>query len=648
MRSIEKTLTSYLSGKGPIINDDELSFYAENNANETINTFFRIISEEVDNIKGVGTADRILNLLDCISKILSTSQTVNRKIVSRKLGKLYEKAERAKVENKKIFVNSKIAKRELDRIQRKVDALLSQTEEKETKQYDFVSYLIEIVRNITYLEYIFRKTPCLVNVTDKDENSLFRNLIRKYIDYVIDDNQEETLYYNNLISLVISQKNFRLNEKEKRSILELLNKSIDKLSIDKRRAKKNSYRIELLCAIINSIKGLEDESPKRVDLIAGKYNISVFFDSSITEQAHLAKVPKEGEMTDREVIDDYIITIDNEDAVEIDDALSCRLLPNGNYLLGVHIASILGYYPYESEIVQEAISRNRSIYLPKVYQKKEGDFCRTIPIFPYDFSAKTASLTPGERKLARTYYFEIDKEGNIVSQRFVKSIIKSNKQTTYNEVNKILEDGCEDKQLEELVRNLQAVAAILDKKYAPTELYEQVKEYTDDYSDLRVKRVGAEKIVYQSMLLTGNKVAEFFANSERNYPCLYRVHVINEENERKLSAMINSIISTYGGDQFKNLIHLIDGLYPKGWYDIIGSHSGLGLEHYCHCTSGLRRAADIIVEHALEVCYDKEPTDEEIEQLRLEIEKRAAEINSRENPIEWFVKDYARVYKKRR
>lgn len=653
MKSIEKILTNYLNGKGPIITKEELSFYAESDANDTINTFFKVINEEVEKINGVGTADRIINLMDCISKILHTAQNVNRKIVSRKLNKLYEKAERIKSENKKQFVNSKIAIRELDRIQKNVELLQEIAAKKDSEQYNLISLLIDTFKSITYIEYTFKNMPSLVNVTDREEVSLFRNIVKKYIDSIINIEQDEesyykSLYYNNLISLILNQRAFNLSEKEKRAVLDLLNMSVDKLSIDKKKAKKNREKIEQLIKIINAVKGLEDDKPKRVDLIADKYHISVFFDEDLIEKAKLARTPKEGEMTDREVIDDYIITIDGENAQEIDDALSCKILPNGNYLLGVHIASILGYFPYESDIVQEAISRNKSIYLSKMYQKKDDDFCKTIPIFPYEFSAKIASLIPGERKLTRTYYFEIDKNGNVVNERFVKSIIKSSKKTTYNEINNIIENGCEDKKLEELVRNLQAVATILDKKYVPTELYEQVKECTDDYSDLRVKRVGAEKIVYQAMLLTGNRVAEFFASSERNYPCLYRVHKVNEENAKKLSAMINSIIKTYGEEQFSKLHQLIEGLYPRGWYDTSGAHSGLGLEHYCHCTSGLRRAADIIVEHAMEICYDRTPTDEEIEALREEIEKKVSEINSKDSPIEWFVKDFNRAYQKRR
>ena len=79
-----------------------------------------------------------------------------------------------------------------------------------------------------------------------------------------------------------------------------------------------------------------------------------------------------------------------------------------------------------------------------------------------------------------------------------------------------------------------------------------------------------------------------------------------------------------------------------------GSHHGLKLNHYCHCTSELRRAADIVVEHCLEVCYDKEPTKEELEMLKEEIQRQEIDLNLKKDPIGLFIKDYKRAYQKRR
>ena len=351
-------------------------------------------------------------------------------------------------------------------------------------------------------------------------------------------------------------------------------------------------------------------------------------------------------MTGREVVDDYTITIDKEGAIEVDDALTCKILPNGNYLLGVHIASVLGYFPYESSVVQEAISRYRSIYLPVKYQEKEDDYDRVIPIFPYSFSAQTASLIPGESKLARSYFFEIDKKGNIVREEFKKTIVKSDMKATYEQIDDVLRKGSKNKELEELVNCLQGVTEIIDRKYKVSEIYEKVKNNADDFNELPVKNIGSQKIINKIMLLTGNRVANFFA--EHNYPCLYRVHEVNENNIIKLQAMIDNLNKTYGGEQYEQLFRVISGIYPKGWYDLKGSHYGMGLEHYCHCTSGLRRAADIVVEHALEVCYDKEPTVEDLKKLKHEIELIVGRINSKQARIEWFIKDYKRMYQKRR
>ena len=646
MKNIEKSLTNFVKGKKPTISEESICAFANKNANEIINILFKVINEELDSIKGTESIGKIKELFRCINIVITNFDDVNRKIVSRKLQKLDEKISRLKEENKYKFANINKAHQELEEIRKELENIEKTSDQTETKQYAFIHYLVDAIKNITYLEYAFNKMPHLINVKDKREVSLIQNIIEKYIECV-KQNDEDILYYNNLITLILSHKNFHISEKERKNCLEMIYKNIDKLSIGKKQLKKNRKKIDYLINIAESIKGNE-ETEQKIDLLASKYNISVFFDEDILAQAKLVKTPKTGIKTDRKISNDYIISIDKDNAIEIDDALSCRKLPNGNYLLGVHIASILGYFPYDSNIVEEAINRNRSIYLPKKYQSKDNDFNRTIPIFPYDFSANIGSLIVGDPKLARSYYFEIDEFGNIVNEEFVKTIITNNKKMTYTDVDKVLKNGSKDKKLEETIQNLQIVTDLLDKKYKGTDLYEQVKENTDDYSDLRVKRIGAEKIVYQSMLLTGNRVAEFFANPERGYPCLYRVHEVNEDNTKKIKAMIDNLTKTYGGEQYQKLYQLIQGLYPKGWYDTKGPHSGLGLDHYCHCTSGLRRAADIIVEHALEVCHDKQPTDNELKELEKEIEKRKIEINSKQDPIEWFIRDYKRAYQKRK
>ena len=645
MKNIEKSFANFVKGKGPKVSEEEICDYAsknQNSADELIDILFNVINSELDTYTGLESLNRVRELFRCINIVLNTNDNVNRKIVARRINKLDEKLDRLKLENKNKFKDKNNAYKELELIRDELEEVDYMTNESETKQYEFIDYLIEESKDVNCLEYTFKKVPNLVNVKDREEVSLFRNIVKKYIDSIENEEDEDTLYFSNLMSLILSQNSFNLTTQEKRKTLDLIYSAIDKMSIKKKLAKKNREKIEWLNTLVNSIKG-EAKNETKLELIANKYNISIFFDESLIEKAKLVKV---NPSTDRMLFDDYIITIDKENSIEIDDALSCKKLDNGNYLLGVHIASVLGYFKYDSDIVEEAIARSKSIYLSNKYQNKDNDYHRTIPIFPYDFSAKTASLIQGSPKYARSYFFEIDKEGNVVDQSFQKTIITSNKKTTYKEVDKILNHGSNNKELEEVIFNLQEVSELLDRNYKGEVIYEKLKANVDDYSDLRVQRAGSEKLVYQTMLLTGNRVASAFY--EKGYPCLYRVHEVNREDSKKLEAMIDNLTKTYGGYEYSKLYQLIDGLYPKGWYDIEGSHSGLGLDHHCHCTSELRRASDIVVEHALEVCFDKNPTDQELMALEEEINNKKVIINSKQDPIEWFVKDYKRSYQKHR
>lgn len=643
--NIEKALRNYIKGIGPKMKYEHfLAITKSHDGNKAADVLFSLINEQIDTMTDTKLLDRTVEVMKYIGLLLVNSETIDRKLVSRKLYKLGEKLSRIEREGKKKY-NMKHLQSEFKKVRRQINELDTMLEDKEPKRYELMKFLINETRNIDYIDCTVKNMPNIVNVQDKDKVSLFRNLINKYLENVEEYNEENIQYYNNMISYIMNQKNFSLSEKERRQCLLDINKYLNKLTYKKKAAKANAKKVVWVDRLVDLIKEL-NEQKKDITEIANKYNVQVYFDDEILEQAKLCKEPKEGQMKDREILDDFIITIDGADAIEIDDALSCKKLPNGNYLLGVHIASVLGYFEYTSNIVQEALTRTRAIYLPAKYQTKDNDFQRAIPIFPYSFSAEAGSLIENSPKLARTFYFEIDPQGNLVNERFIKSVIRNNKKMTYEDVNEIIQNGTQDEQLQETITNLNIVANLLDTKTHVSELYKNIKENTEDYSELRVKKMGSENIVYQAMLLTGTRVATFF--NDHNYPCLYRVHKIDQENSGKLQAIIDNITENYGGKEFKNLYKLLEGIYPKGFYATEGKHDGLGKEHYCHCTSGLRRAADIVVEHALEVCYDKTPTEEELALLEQEVEKRAKEITKKQAPIEWFVDDYRRVYKKRR
>ena len=148
--------------------------------------------------------------------------------------------------------------------------------------------MVDGLKNITYLEYTFSKMPSLVNVKDKDDISLFQNIIKRYVESVKKNEEEDCLYYSNLISLILSQKSFHMTDIEKRKILETIYSAIDRISINKKLAKKNQDKIEWLKELITSIKE-SGEKHVNVEGIAKKYNIEIAFHPSLLEELDLIK-----------------------------------------------------------------------------------------------------------------------------------------------------------------------------------------------------------------------------------------------------------------------------------------------------------------------------------------------------------------------
>ncbi|MBQ6323377.1 MAG: RNB domain-containing ribonuclease [Bacilli bacterium] len=647
MKNVEKKLANYIKGTQSEPKEQELIEWINKDANELINILFRLLNNCVENINGDKDVKKELDLFKYLSAVIHNSDEVNRGIIIRKLTKLDEKISRLKEEKRNKFFNVKRAYTELEKMRAELYKAQLEVSDSNTSSYDFISYLITNTRNISYAEYILKKHPNLVNAKDANKESLLLNVLNKYIKTILEGNEKDSTYYENLVTIMLNSKNLNFTEQEKRKVIETIYKVINKISLNKKPMKTNQSKIEKLNLLINTLIGTnKDKKDKKIELIAQKYHINIYFSDTLLAEARLHKMPKIGEIEDRTEIDDYIITIDKPGTLHIDDGLSCVKLDNGNYLLGVHNATVLGYLPYESIIVQEALNRANVIHLPRKFTTKDNTEEKVISSLPYSFAVQTASLFPNKPKLARSYYFEIDKYGNVVNENYLKTIITSSKRTTFSEFDQILQKGSSDKKLDMLAENLQGVTNILDKIYQSDSLYAGIKESTTDCQGNRVKKQGAYNIVYKSMILVGHHVATHFA--KEGYPCLYRVHETNHEDMKKIKEMIDSLTDFYGGEQYKNLYQIVEGIYPKGWYATSGRHDGLNLDHYCHCTSALTRGADIVVEHALEVCYDNRPTDNEVLLLAAEIEKQAAQINAKQSSIEYFLKECRGAYQKRR
>ncbi|WGH26961.1 MAG: VacB/RNase II family 3'-5' exoribonuclease [Candidatus Bostrichicola ureolyticus] len=316
-------------------------------------------------------------------------------------------------------------------------------------------------------------------------------------------------------------------------------------------------------------------------------------------------------------------TIDPIDAKDFDDAISLRKLPNNNWELGIHIADVTFFVKKNSFLDKEAYKRANSIYLIN----------HVIPMLPEILSNKFCSLRQNEDKLSFSVIFEINDNAQILKSWFGKTIIRSNKQFSYEEVQKIIyyKKGLFKKEILKLNSftkilrkkrlkngsfyfNKSEIKFLLEKNN-PIKLY---MEYNNDSYNL----------IEELMLLANKKVSEFISLNKKNQPLkrtyIYRIHdkpnfekiiilkqilknlglTLNIKNNKTINDSVIKIINDIKNyeENNRNFIEtLIIRAMSKAKYSTnnIG-HYGLSFNYYSHFTSPIRRYSDIIAHRLLE------------------------------------------------
>ena len=388
--------------------------------------------------------------------------------------------------------------------------------------------------------------------------------------------------------------------------------------------------------------------------IAASYGFDPEFPEDVKEE--VKNIPKDISNEDLSNREDkrkkLIITIDGEDTKDIDDAISLEILPNGNRLLGVHIADVSHYVKPGTAIFREALKRGTSVYMLN----------SVIPMLPRELSNGICSLNPNEERLAKTCEMEIDKDGNIVNTRIVNSVICSKKKMTYSAVNEIIENGNIPEGYEEykdLIMEMHSLSSQLGnirmakgaiefnnpEKKIKTDLKGRVKE-------IKVLRQrSAERLIENFMLAANESVATTIAR--KKLPFIYRVH--DEPNVDKFNELADTIVSNVQGmtkpsapfssskviqrfleklSHFKEYLgysNLALRCMSKAEYssENIG-HFGLAMRNYTHFTSPIRRFPDLLVHHLLNL-YEKENIEElDLKELKDNISMMAILSSERE------------------
>lgn len=426
---------------------------------------------------------------------------------------------------------------------------------------------------------------------------------------------------------------------------------------------KNS---DTLCKMSHHLGHISDPSCDNVAAIE-EYDLPSEFPSHVVEEAQEfgSQVPKKEIQSREDLRNLECFTIDPDTAKDFDDALSLKKDKSGIYHLGVHIADVSYYVRPGTAIDKEAKARSNSTYFP--------GFC--LPMLPPVLSENLCSLRPNVNRLTVSVLARLDPKGELLDYKIVRSVIKSSKRLTYKEAKQIL-DGKKKSPYASTLKLMEELCLLLKKKryergsieFAIPELAVIVDENgipkTTDYILYDI----SHQLVEEFMLKANEIVALDLNKNGRELP--YRIHdTPSEENMRdfsmlaqafgfdlpeqptpkELQILFDEALSTsYGPFLAASYIRRMRiALYSP---DNIG-HYGLGLSHYCHFTSPIRRYIDLVIHRLLfgenidytaleEIsfhCSEQERISEKAENSVILLKKlRLLERISREEPHKQF------------
>lgn len=385
--------------------------------------------------------------------------------------------------------------------------------------------------------------------------------------------------------------------------------------------------------------GLFETFPSRVNAEAKARSKEQITEEMITESGRLDLRGKR------------IFTIDGPSAKDLDDAVSIEILPNGNYLLGVHIADVGHYVTEDGYLDREALKRGTSVYLIN----------RVVPMLPKPLSNGSCSLNPGEDKLTLSCIMEIDGEGKVVDHSIRESVIRSAARLVYDDVSDILEkddpeltkkyiDIADDLKLmgklAHILRHRRKQKGSLD--FDISEAVITLDENENPVSVELEERRTANRLIEEFMLAANETVAEHFF--WLNYPFVYRIH---EKPDPEKIMDLKTYLMNFG----IRLKGSADNIYPKTLADIIADiedkpyesvvnrvmlrtmkkacystecqgHFGLAFRYYCHFTSPIRRYPDLIIHRIIKESITGRMTEEKLAKYKGDTE-RAADISSK-------------------
>lgn len=376
---------------------------------------------------------------------------------------------------------------------------------------------------------------------------------------------------------------------------------------------------------ILKVLGRKGDNDVEMESIVLERGFQMGFPPKVEKEAqHLERISKpipQKDIADRRDFRDVLtFTIDPEDAKDFDDAISFKVVSDGVFEIGIHIADVSHYVKQGTALDEEALKRGVSIYLVD----------RTIPMLPEVLSNDLCSLNPREDKLTFAAVVTIHADGHIKKTWLGRTVIHSDKRFAYEEAQKVLDDkqGEYYKELD----TLNKLAKILRGKRKALGSLDFEKEEVKFKLDAKGKPISiaekpildAHKLVEEFMILANKEVATYLSAEIKKInkgASVYRIHgspkkdAVNEllfflrmlgheiqaHGENISSKELNAIFAKIKGKPEESLVKTVAmRSMAKAIYSVKNTgHYGLALENYTHFTSPIRRYADLLVHRIL-------------------------------------------------
>ena len=421
---------------------------------------------------------------------------------------------------------------------------------------------------------------------------------------------------------------------------------------------------------ITEILGHINDPGTDVISIVKAYDLPVEFPDMVMRQAE--RTPEEPDAKDyagrKDLRDWMTVTIDGDDAKDLDDAITLRKTEDG-YELGVHIADVSEYVTEHSPLDEEALTRGTSVYLVD----------RVIPMLPHRLSNGICSLNQGTDRLALSCIMQINEKGNVVHHEITETVIRVDRRMSYANVNKILEQNDEAvkqeyaeflpmfyqmKELADILRKKRDKRGSIDFDFPETQIILDEKGFPVDIRPY--ERLTANKIIEDFMLLANETVAEDYFWHE--LPFVYRTHESPDPDRiRKLGILVSNFGYCLKANpenihpkEFQKLLERISdspeeamisrltlrSMKQAKYSTICYGHFGLATHYYCHFTSPIRRYPDLQIHRIIKENLHGKLSDKRIthyEKILPEVSESCSKLERRADEVEREVEKMKKV-----